>query len=315
MNLRDLEYLVALADTGHFRRAAEAVNVSQPTLSGQIRKLEAFLGVTLFERDSRNVALTSAGEAILAEARAALAHAATIRDIANAYRDPLVGPFRLGIIETLGPFLAPELLAQVTKAAPRLELILQEALTDHLIAHLHAHELDAALIATPPGEDDLRDIPLFDEPFLLAHAPGHPLARIESPTLRDIAAGNLLLLIEGHCLRDQALALCSATSVDARVKATSLMTLMRLAAVGAGTTLVPALAAPFAEGLRLRPLPEGGASRRVRLVARRNYPRGRALDVLAAAARAAAQCQSLAVAHSPQAPEDQALVETISEDS
>lgn len=315
MNLRDLEYLVALADSGHFRRAAEAVNVSQPTLSGQIRKLEAFLGIALFERDSRNVALTPAGEAVLAEARAVLAHAAAIRDIGQAFRDPLVGPFRLGIIETLGPFLAPDLLTQVGRAAPRLELVLHEALTDDLLARLRARELDAGIIATAPADGELREMPLFDEPFLLAHAPDHPLAAVATPTLADIAAGTLLLLTEGHCLRDQALSLCGASSIDARVKATSLTTLMRLAAVGAGTTLVPALAAPFAAGLRLRPLGDVEAGRHVRLVARRNYPRRPALDVIATAARTfgEARMQSLAVALSPHEPEDQAVIEAISD--
>ena len=288
MNLRDLAYLVAVAEHGHFGRAADAANISQPTLSGQIRKLEDELGVALFERDSRNVALTAAGEAVLVEARAALQHAAAIRDIARAFRDPLAGRFRLGVIASLGPFLAPDLLARLALEAPRLEIVLTEALTDDLLAALRAHALDAALIATPPGGDDLTDTVLFDEPFLLAHAPGHALAGIAVPTPRDLGAGTLLLLAEGHCLRDQALSLCGTASLDARLKASSLLTLMRLVAGGHGATLVPALAAGWAPGLTLRPLAEAEARRTLRLVARRQFPRGGSLQVIAAAAQAVA---------------------------
>lgn len=295
MNLRDLAYLVALAEHRHFGRAAAASNVSQPTLSGQIQKLEDYLGVTLFERDSRNVAPTPAGEAVLEEARAALGAAAAILDIARAHRDPLAGRFRLGIIASLGPFLAPDLLAQLEHDAPRLEPVLQEGLTDGLLAALRARDLDAVLIATPP-DDDLQGMALFDEPFLLAHAPDYPLAGTRLPALRDIESGTLLLLEEGHCLRDQALSLCGAASIDARVKATSLFTLMGLAAQGLGATLIPALAARFADGLMLRQLTDGGASRRIYLVARRNYPRGGALQVIAAAARVAVAAHGLAAA-------------------
>ncbi|MFO1189517.1 MAG: LysR family transcriptional regulator [Alphaproteobacteria bacterium] len=163
MNLRDLRYLVAVAETMHFGRAALAENVSQPALSAQIRKLEAFLGVALFERDSRNVALTPAGDAILAAARAVLAHAASIETIANDFRDPLAGPFRVGIIASLGPFLAAELLIQLQHDAPRLAVFLTEGLTDTLLASLRAGDLDAALIATAPADDRLQETVLFDE--------------------------------------------------------------------------------------------------------------------------------------------------------
>ena len=217
MNLRDLAYLVALADLRHFGKAAEASNVSQPTLSGQIGKLEELLGIVLFERDSRNVTLTQAGEAVLVEARAALAHAGAIKDIANAFRDPLAGRFRLGIISSLGPFLAPDMLAQLQHDAPRLNTVLVEGLTDDLLAALRVCELDAVLVATPVIGEKMLEMQLFDEPFLLAHAPGHPLAAVSKPTIQDIEKGTLLLLSEGHCLRDQALTLCGAVSVDVRV--------------------------------------------------------------------------------------------------
>jgi len=295
MTLRDLQYLVALADLRHFRRAAEAVNVSQPTLSGQIRKLEEMLGVTLFERGGRTVAPTPAGEAIIAEARGALAHDAAIRDIANAFRDPLAGPLRLGIIASLGPYLAPDLIAQVEHDAPRLGLVLTEGLTPDLIAAVRTRELDAALIASAPGEGDLSERMLFEEPFLIAHAADHPLAAIAVPTAADIERGTLLLLSEGHCLRDQALSLCGAPSIDSGVRATSLITLIRLAERGRGVTLLPALAAAYAGTLTLRRLPDPGASRQLRLIARNTFPRAGALEVIEAAARAIAASHGLRV--------------------
>ena len=293
MNLRDLAYFVAVADHRHFGRAAEASHVSQPTLSGQIRKLEEELGVALFERDSRNVVPTSASEPILTEARAALAHVEAIRDIARAQRDPLAGRFRLGVIASLGPYLAPDLLARLEHDAPRLELALVEDLTAPLLAALRAREIDAAVIATPADGHDLSETALFDEPFLIAHAPEHPLAAKRTVGLSDIEEGSLLLLAEGHCLRDQALSVCGAASVDRRLTAASLLTLIRLVARGHGTTLVPALASQSAEGVVLRDLTGEKPKRRIRLAARRNFPRRGALDLLAATAKSIAAANGL----------------------
>ncbi len=293
MNLRDLTYLVALADTRHFGRAAAASNVSQPTLSGQIRKLEEFLGVVLFERDSRNLTLTPAGVAVVSESRSVLAHAQAIREISDTFRDPLAGRFRLGIIASLGPFLAAEALVQLRKDAPALELILTEGLTDDLLEALRAGELDAALIATTPDDDKIQETALFDEPFLMAYAPTHHLASLRKPTIADVQVGTLLLLGDGHCLRDQALSLCDAASVDARVKATSLVTLMRLAAAGHGVTLVPTLAAKAAEGLVLKKLDAKKAYRRIRLAARRQSVRTSALHAIASSIVAVAVAQGL----------------------
>ena len=293
MNLRDLSYLVALADARHFGRAALASNVSQPTLSGQIRKLEESLGVALFERDSRNVTLTSAGTAVVAEARSVLAHAKAIRDMSSAFRDPLAGRFRLGVIASLGPFLAADVLVQLRKDVPQIELILTEGLTDDLLRALRAGEIDAALIATAPGDHKLQETALFDEPFLIGCASTHPLASLRKPTTADIATGTLLLLGDGHCLRDQALSLCGATSVDARVKATSLVTLMRLAATGHGVTLVPALAAKAVDGLILKKLDAKKAHRRIRLVARRQFARTAALQAIASSVGTVAVAKGL----------------------
>jgi LysR family hydrogen peroxide-inducible transcriptional activator len=293
MNLRDLAYLVAVADARHFGRAAEASNVSQPTLSGQIRKLEESLGVVLFERDSRNVTLTPAGTAVVAEARSVLAHARAIGDIAAAYRDPLAGRFRLGVIASLGPFIAADVLVRLRKDVPQMELMLTEGLTDDLLLALRSGEIDAALIATAPGDHKIQELALFDEPFLIGCAASHPLASLRNPSVEDIETGTLLLLGDGHCLRDQALSLCGATSVDARVKATSLMTLMRLAATGHGVTLVPALAAKAVDGLILKKLDAKKAHRRIRLVARRQFVRTAALQALASSIASVAVARGL----------------------
>jgi len=298
-SLRVLSYVVAVAEHRHFGRAAAASAVSQPTLSGQIRKLEQALGVDLFERDSRNVVPTALGEAVVAEARLALAGAERIADLARSHRDPLAGPFRLGVIATLGPYLAPGLLAALGRAAPGLALAVVEDLTDRLLAQLRAHELDAALIATEPDGDDLMAEPLFDEAFLIGLAAGHPLAH--GPALAAAALGRtpLLLLAEGHCLRDQALSVCAAAGVDQGLRAASLLTVMRLAASGRGATLVPALAAASAEGLVLRPLADPAAFRRVRIVARRRFPRHGAVQVVAKAARTAASAPGIRIIGAP----------------
>ncbi|RYG61361.1 MAG: LysR family transcriptional regulator [Alphaproteobacteria bacterium] len=285
MNLRDLQYVLLVAEHRHFGRAAEAANVSQPTLSAQIKKLEEELGVVLFERDSRNVALTQAGIAVVAEARNALVHVDAMRDAARVHNDPLGGELRLGVIASLSPFLVPDLLERLQFDAPRMRMVVHEGLTDALVASVVNRELDAAVVATDVAHEGLVEIALFDEPFLLAHAKGHPLGQRPMAKLADIGEGKLLLLDEGHCLRDQALDVCLMDSVDTRVKATSLTTLLRLVEMNRGVTLLPALAARMAGEVELRPLQDPGAMRKVRLVYRKNYLRDGALDVVGRAAR------------------------------
>lgn len=285
MNLRDLHYLLLVAEHSHFGRAAEAAHVSQPTLSAQIKKLEDELGVVLFERDSRNVALTQAGSAVLVEAKKALAHVDAMRDAARMHNDPLGGELRLGVIASLSPFLVPDLLERLQFDAPRMHVVVQEGLTDALVASVVNRELDAVVIATDVTHEGLVETPLFDEPFLLAHAKGHKLAKLPKAGLADIGEGNLLLLDEGHCLRDQALDVCMMDSVDTRVKATSLTTLLRLVELNRGVTLLPALAARMAGNVELRALNEPAAQRHVRLVCRKNYLRRGVLDVVGGAAK------------------------------
>lgn len=287
MNLRDLKYFIALAEKRHFGRAAARSFVSQPTLSGQIRKLEDELGVTLFERSKKHVALTSLGEALLPHARRAVEEAEALTQLARAGRDPLVGPLRLGVIPTLSPYLMPLVLAPLRRKHPQLKLVLTEELTEHLLERLHRHELDCALIATPVKDAELAARALFDEPFWLAIPRKHPLYTKDTITRRDLDQLDLLLLSEGHCLAEQAMEVCrlserAQAGEQADLRAASLDTLLQLVGANMGTTLVPALALRSAgAGVVTRPLEVADAYRRVSLVWRRSFPRVAAVEALA----------------------------------
>ncbi len=290
MNLRDLQYLVAVAEERHFGRAADACHVSQPTLSGQIRKLETRLGVPIFERTNRSVSTTPAGEDIVECARRVMVEVDRIRAIADARRDPLSAPFRLGVIPTLSPYLMPLVLRPLRERHPRLKLVLIEEVTDSLLRRLRAHEIDAALLATPASDDDpaLAETALFDEPFWIAHNLGDPLNEVEEIDAGTLARLDLLLLADGHCLSDQVAELCgrpdAAEGELADFRASSLETLLQLVGAGFGCTLVPALAigGPWMTdlGVVARPLGLEGARRRVRLVYRRSFPNPRVLDAV-----------------------------------
>ncbi len=252
MNLRDLEYLVAVGEHGHFGRAAEACFVSQPTLSTQIKKLEGELGVELVERNPRRVFLTAAGEQVAARARAMLRDAESIRAIARHAADPEAGSVRLGVFPTLGPYLLPHVVPAIHERYPRLELLLVEEKTDEILARLRDGKLDAGVLALPLPGDGLERQPLFEEDFLLAVPAGHPLAGVEGPVDLSVLAGErLLLLEEGHCLRDQALSVCRTGGASERegFRATSLETLRQMVAAGVGVTLLPELSV-------LPPVPE-----------------------------------------------------------
>ena len=290
MNLRDLRYVISVAELGHFGRAAQACHVSQPTLSGQILKLEEELGITIFERVGKQVRLTPVGEEILSHARRAVSAANDISTAARASRDPLAGPIRLGVIPTLAPYLMPYVLPRAAEELPKAPLMLLEDLTGHVLPPLNDGGLDAALIATDPANEKLAEIPLLDEPFWLVMPADDPLAKLKEVDLATIAPERLLLLTDGHCLRDQALDLCGRQSNvvgagSADVRAVSLETLVHLTAANYGVTLVPRLAIANWTGLsdRLvaRPLSGVKASRRVRLVYRRDMPRKKALEALA----------------------------------
>ncbi len=245
MNLRDLQYLVALAEHRHFGRAAQASFVSQPTLSTQIRKLEEELGVTLVERTPRKVLLTETGREITRRARAVLAEVEEIRAIAQRTRDPEAGTLRLGIFPTLGPYLLPHVIPLLRARFPRLELLLTEEKTEHVIRMLREGALDAGILALPVHEESLHSEFLFEEPFVLAVPEQHPLASQKRRLkLSDLANQHLLLLEDGHCLRDQALDVCqlAGASEKSGFRATSLETLRQMVAANVGITLLPTLA-------------------------------------------------------------------------
>ncbi len=286
MNLQDLRYLVAVAEHRHFGRAAESCHVSQPTLSSQIRKLENELGVTLLERTNKRVDLTPVGSRILAHARSALDEAGQMETVAQAARDPLVGPLRLGAIPTLAPYLMPRILGPLRKDYPGLTIELWEDQTRALIENLRSHKLDAALLATPADSPEITEIALFDEPLLAALPTGHPLARQKTVTEESLA-GELLVLAEGHCLALHALEACGGKNRSARnrlqnsMQAASLETLVNLVAAGYGATLIPALAATSLapRGIVLRPL-AGKSARTIRLASRPGFPRPQALRAI-----------------------------------
>lgn len=277
MNLRDLEYLVALAEHQHFGRAAAASYVSQPTLSTQIKKLESELGVDLVERGSRRVLLTAAGEQVVSRARAVLAQTQEIREVARTARDPRSGRLRLGMFPTLGPYLLPHVVPGLRERLPDLRLLLTEAKTRELVDQLHEGVLDAALIAQPVLDDALHAESLFREGFVLAIPATHPLADPgREVTTGSLRGEELLLLDEGHCLRDQALDVCRTTGATEQsgFQATSLETLRHMVAAGVGVTLLPRLAvsAPstIPEGVVLRELGQDPPHRDVALVWRRS---------------------------------------------
>lgn len=288
MNLRDLRYFLALADHKHFGRAAAASFVSQPTLSTQIRKLEEELGVALVERAPRRVMLTPVGRDIAERARRVIAEVDQMTQIARRSQDPEAGTVRLGLFPTLGPYLLPHVVARLRKRFPRLELLLVEEKTDQILARLRDGRLDAGLLALPIHDDQLHVEPLFDEPFLLAVPQQHPLATHDTLKLSDLDDQHLLLLEEGHCLRDQALAVCRLAGADERdgFRATSLETLRQMVAAGVGITLLPMLSVqppvPPSPDIRLIPFRGQAPHREIAMVWRRSSAMGDFLQLLAA---------------------------------
>ena len=244
MNLRDLRYLVAVAEHRHFGRAAAACFVSQPTLSTQLKKLEETLGVTLIERTNRQVMLTPVGASIVEHAQRVLGEVDRLVGVAEEHRDPLGGDFRLGIIPTVAPYLLPRILAPVREALPNLKIQLTEAQTAVIARMLREGELDAVILALPLGEDNMAEAVLYREPFYLAVSHRHAKANRDSVSVRDLDGEQVLLLEDGHCLRDQALEVCKSHNAveNTNFRATSLETLRQMVAANVGITLMPELA-------------------------------------------------------------------------
>ena len=288
MNLRDLKYVIAVAETGHFGKAAKHCFVSQPTLSGQIKKLEEELGVTLFERTNRSVETTQVGMEVVDRARQMMAEADAIKQIAESHKDPLAGPLRIGAIPTLSPYIMPLLLRAIRSTHSQMRLVISEEQTERLLERLHNHQIDVALLATEEDTNEFDSIPLFHEPFWVAYHRKHAFYEREAITAKDLKNDEVLLLAKGHCLADQAREICQlkdhmATGQMADLRASSLETLIQLVGAGYGITLVPALAMSGSwttdSGVVAQPL-EGHSGRTVRLVYRNSFPRMAALDVL-----------------------------------
>lgn len=289
LSLRDLEYAVAVSRNRHFGRAAASCGISQPALSEQVRKLETLLGVTLFERGRKGVQVTPECQALLAKAEAVLAEAHGLMEMARGSGGPLAGTLRLAAIQTLGPYYLPFLLRQTRRAFPQLALQLAEGRTEPLLDELRGGVTDVVLAALPLPEDGLTTAPLFYEPFVLACPAGHRLASLAQLHLPDLAADGLILLEEGHCLRDHALSLCDAAIPQAR-HATSIETLWHMIAAGEGYSLLPALSLAGRDGMdelvTRRRLPEPEAGRTIAMAWRDTDPRGPELCKLADLLRA-----------------------------
>jgi LysR family hydrogen peroxide-inducible transcriptional activator len=292
-NLRMLNYLVALADHGHFGRAADACFVTQPTLSTQIKKLEEQLGVTLVERHAKGAKLTETGEVIVRHARGLLQEAQGISEIAAMHQDPLAGRISIGIIPTLAPYLLPSAAPALHDAFPKLDCYYIEEQTDKLVAGIAGGDVDLGVLALPLDVPNCEIRELFDEPFELAVSADHPLAGRDRVSVDDLRGELFLLLEDGHCLRDQALEVCSLAGVvnEDEFRATSLETLRQMVAGGTGVTLLPELAirqsSVGASRLRTIPFDAPAPSRRIVGVWRRSHPRGEVLgsvcDAIAAA--------------------------------
>ena len=286
MNLKDLKYLVALADTGHFGKAAERTFVSQPTLSAQLKKLEEYLGVKLVERQPKNVQLTEVGKQIVIRARRMLDEGDEIVALARSNTDPFAGKLKVALIPTIGPYLLPRVMQKIRKALPQLSLMLYEYQTEALLKRLRDGEIDLGIMALPALQDGLESRALYQENFTVALPNNHPLAAKSSIKVQDLKGQTLLLLEDGHCLRDQALEVCSRVDIKEAedFRATSLETLRQMVVAGLGITLLPEMAveSPFGSqrGLTVRQFTKPAPSRTVGAVWRKTTTRGAAISAL-----------------------------------
>lgn len=294
MNLRDMHYILAVAKTGSFVLAAEQCHVSQPTLSMQIRKLEDFLGVMLFERTSKNILLTEAGSRILAQAQKILDAEKDIIDIARAMRDPRAGEFRLGAFPTLAGYVFPSFMPVLAGNFPDLHLLLVEEKTEGLVEQIKAGKMDAALLALPVGDGALIERPLFDDPFLLAINSYHPLAERKSVRIEELKEYVLLMLEEGHCLHDQIITLCHFPNINKSFRATNLETLrLMLREYNDLMTLIPSVAAIPSPNLCYIPFEDTPPpSRRIGLVSRKTSVRDGLIQEIADILKTALPCPS-----------------------
>lgn len=273
ITLRQMQYLLAVAELGSFRKAALQCRVAQPSLSAQIAAAESSIGVRLLERDLRHVRVTDAGKEFIERARKVLVEVSDMQKAASRYEDPLTGPLRLGVIPTISPYLLPEVVPLLLESFPDLTITWTEEKTETLVQQIRSGHLDGAIVAEPAELLDLPTHTLFDDPFVLAVPSRHPLARhrqgVKLPTLEG---EKLLLLTEGHCFREQAISACSRSNLEElSFRATSLSTLVQMVASGAGLTLLPKLSVETETrraDIQVLPLAAPGAKRTIVLTCR-----------------------------------------------
>jgi LysR family hydrogen peroxide-inducible transcriptional activator len=286
LKLKDLRYLVAVADIRHFGNAAARCFVSQPTLSAQIKKLEDYLGVQLIERHPRRIALTEVGAQVVNRARRIIEASDEIVTLAETRRDPLAGRLRMALLPTIGPYLLPLVATRIRRKLPRLELLLYEYQTGPMLDHLHAGDIDVGVLALPVASEGLVERRLFDEPFVVAVPEQHELAKRRSVKASDLNGETLLLLEDGHCLREQALDICARTDAQEKqdFRATSLETLRQMVASGGGVTLLPQLASTGAygnaRGVTTVPFVQPAPVRHVGALWRKTSARGAAIEAV-----------------------------------
>jgi len=286
MNFRDLEYLIALEELKHFRKAAEKCFVSQPTLSGQIRKLEDELGIQLMERSPRKVLFTQAGLDIVAKAKTILLEAKSLKEIAKSYNEPMQGTLHIGLIPTVAPYLLPLIIAEIKTHFPEISLYLHEKQTNVLLKQLEDGELDCLILALLPGMESFHEYPLYREPLELAIADVHPWAKQPEIELARLRGEHVLMLEDGHCLRDQAMGFCFTAGAleDGSFQATSLETLRHMISAENGMTLLPQLAIPLSRhegGIKYIPFKNPQPTREISLLCRKNSVRKVCFEQLA----------------------------------
>jgi len=288
MTLNELRYIVAVAQEGNFRRAAERVFVSQPALSLAIQKLEEELGVQIFERSRTAVNMTPTGELIVAQAQRALEEVAQIREIASQGKDQLVGTLRLGVIYTVGPYLLPALIPILKRKAPHMPLEMAENLTANLEVQLINGRLDAIIIALPFGGPGIATLPLYDEDFNVVVPLDHPWAKKKQIKTAELGSEKVLLLSSGHCFSNQVREACSElnSSADSTQQGNSLETIRNMVASGLGITVLPVTANSEKYRSKLTreiPFAPPAPARRIALAWRKGFARKQAVDVLAQA--------------------------------
>ena len=284
VKLNQLRYFEAVAQQGHFGRAADICSISQPALSMQIKELETTLGIALFERGTRTVRLTQAGEDLLPRVRDILQSVDELTDVARAAQKTLTGRLRLGVIPTIAPYLLPRIIGDLSRMAPDLDIHVRETMTQRLLQELSAGRIDAAIVALPVSEPTLVEVPLFSEDFVLVRPLQDSATAV--PSRENLREMRLLLLEEGHCFRDQALAFCNIGTTRTRelLDGSSLSTLVQMVGAGIGLTLIPEMAVDVetrSAAVAIARLPDPQPSRQIGMIWRKTTPLDKQLRQIA----------------------------------